>query len=64
MVTLAGEGCRVMEKCSVYAESEKEAQRFKWIESEKAGWDIGFERALIDWVVKYRSTWREKRHRS
>jgi hypothetical protein len=33
----------------------------KWIESEKAGYDIGFERALIDWVVKYRSTWREKR---
>src|ERR1700730_5058516 len=22
----------------------------KWIESEKAGYDIGFERALIDWV--------------
>jgi hypothetical protein len=36
----------------------------KWIESEKAGYDIGFERALIDWVVNYRSTWREKRHRS
>jgi hypothetical protein len=36
----------------------------KWIESEKAGYDIGFERALIDWVVKYRSTWREKRYRS
>ena len=34
----------------------------KWIESEKAGYDIGFERALIDWVVKYRSTWHEKRH--
>jgi hypothetical protein len=31
----------------------------KWIESEKAGYDIGFERALINWVVKYRSTWRE-----
>jgi hypothetical protein len=36
----------------------------KWIESEKAGYDIGFERALIDWVVKYRSTWCEKRHHS
>ena len=36
----------------------------RWIESEKTGYDIGFERALIDWVVKYRSTWREKRHRS
>ena len=36
----------------------------KWVESEKAGYDIGFERALLDWVLKYRSAWREKRHRS
>jgi hypothetical protein len=36
----------------------------KWIESKKAGYDIGFERALLDWVLKYRSAWREKRRRS
>jgi hypothetical protein len=35
----------------------------KWIESEKAGYDIGFERALLDWIVKYRSAWRERRQR-
>jgi hypothetical protein len=35
----------------------------KWIESEKAGYDIGFERALVDWQLKYRSTWRAKRIR-
>jgi hypothetical protein len=34
----------------------------KWIESEKVGYDIGFERALFDWTVKYRSAWSEKRH--
>jgi hypothetical protein len=33
----------------------------KWIESEKAGCDIGFERALVDWSLKYRSAWRESR---
>src|SRR6266478_8939994 len=33
----------------------------KWIESEKAGYDIGFERALIDWTLKYRAAWLEKR---
>jgi hypothetical protein len=33
----------------------------KWIESEKAGYDIGFERALMDWALKYRSAWLEKR---
>ncbi len=38
-----------MEKCSVYIESEKEAQRFKWIESEKAGCDLG-EAAIRRWV--------------
>ena len=42
----------------------QEILRHRRNESEKAGYDIGFERALIDWVVKYRSTWREKRGRS
>ena len=39
----------------------EEILKHKWIESEKAGADIGFERALLDWIVKYRSSWREKR---
>jgi len=34
-----------------------------WIESEKAGKDIGFERALLDWIVKHRSNWRERRRK-
>jgi hypothetical protein len=37
----------------------EEILRHKWIESEKAGHDIGFEQALIDWIVKYRSAWRK-----
>ncbi|MEP7071058.1 MAG: hypothetical protein ABI839_01595 [Verrucomicrobiota bacterium] len=39
----------------------EEILKHKWIESEKAGSDIGFERALLDWVVKHRSSWRQKR---
>jgi hypothetical protein len=39
----------VENKASVYTESEKEAQQFKWIESEKAGRDLG-EDALRRWV--------------
>jgi hypothetical protein len=35
----------------------------EWIESEKAGYDIGFERALPDWTLKCRSVWSEKRDR-
>ena len=39
----------------------EEILKHKWIESEKAGRDIGFERALLDWIVRHRSQWREKR---
>ncbi|HEX4083957.1 MAG TPA: hypothetical protein VHY22_03520 [Chthoniobacteraceae bacterium] len=42
----------------------EEILKHKWIESEKAGHDIGFEKALLDWIVKHRSAWREKRQRS
>jgi hypothetical protein len=39
----------------------EEILRHKWIESEKAGCDIGFDRALIDWCFKYRLSWRAGR---
>ena len=39
----------------------EEILRHKWIESEKSGQDIGFEKALLEWIVKYRSTWRDNR---
>lgn len=42
----------------------EEILRHKWIESEKAGHDIGFEKALLDWIVNYRSDWRAKRQAS
>jgi hypothetical protein len=38
-----------MDKASVYTESEQEALKFKWIESEKAGKDLG-EDAIRRWV--------------
>ena len=39
----------------------EEILKHKWIESEKAGADIGFEKALLDWILKHRSSWRDKR---
>jgi len=39
----------------------EEILRHKWIESEKAGHDIGFEKALLDWVVRFRASWRQQR---
>jgi hypothetical protein len=41
----------------------EEILKHKWIESEKLGSDIGFEKALLDWIVKHRSNWRERRIR-
>lgn len=48
------------EDSSIYrrflAERE-EILRHKWIESEKRGYDIGFENALIDWMRNHRKNW-------
>ena len=41
----------------------EEILKHKWLESEKNGSDIGFEKALLDWIVKHRSNWRDKRIR-
>lgn len=39
----------------------EEILRHKWLESERAGHDIGFEKALLDWVVRHRADWRSRR---
>ena len=31
----------------------REIERHKWIESEKAGYDIGWERASLDWMLRH-----------
>ena len=36
-----------------------EILKHKWIESEKAGEDIGFEKALLDWIYKHRSAYKK-----
>jgi len=41
-----------METSSVYVDCEKEALRFKWIESEKVGYDLG-ESAIRKWVKQH-----------
>jgi hypothetical protein len=33
----------------------------KWHESGRGGHDVGFERALTDWIIKHRSNWRKGR---
>jgi hypothetical protein len=57
-------GNDLVRRSSLYREFQAEREeilKHKWIESEKAGYDIGFERALTDWIVKHRSKWRKYR---
>jgi hypothetical protein len=54
----------LLKNSSLYREFQAEREeilRHKWIESEKAGRDIGFEQALTDWIIKHRSNWRKNR---
>ncbi|GAB4176150.1 MAG: hypothetical protein Fur0032_16050 [Terrimicrobiaceae bacterium] len=60
------EGSDFVKNSVLYKEflaEREEILRHKWIESEKVGHDIGFERALLDWIVKHRSEWRDTRIR-
>jgi len=61
----------LLKQSLLYREQQAEHEeilKHKWIESEKAGHDIGFDLAQMDWRLKHRSRWRkewrEKRLRS
>ena len=54
----------LLKNSSLYREFQAERDeilRHKWLESEKAGRDIGFEQALTDWIIKHRANWRKTR---
>jgi uncharacterized protein DUF4032 len=64
MSTDLSHGNDLVTKSSLYKEFQAELDeilRHKWLESEKAGRDIGFEQALTDWIMKHRSKWRKAR---
>ncbi len=53
-----------VKQSSLYQEflaEREEILKHKWIESERLGYDIGFERALLDWIRKHRDCWRAAR---
>ena len=61
----------IITRSSLYQEflaEREEILRHKWLESEKAGKDIGFEKALFSWVRHHRSQWlsgrRGKQHKN
>lgn len=53
-----------VKQSSLYQEflaEREEILKHKWLESERLGYDIGFERALLDWIRKHRESWRSAR---
>ena len=53
-----------VKQSSLYQEflaEREEILKHKWLESERLGYDIGFERALLDWIRKHREGWRAAR---
>jgi len=40
-----------------FLEIREEIMKHKWIESEKAGRDVGFEFAITDWIKNHRENW-------
>jgi hypothetical protein len=66
MPTLEEDQSQFVKNSVLYKEflaERAEILKHKWIESEKAGRDIGFEKALLDWIVKHRSNWRDRRRK-
>ena len=57
-------GTELVRNSSLYREFQAEREeilRHKWLESEKVGYDIGFEQALTDWILRHRTKWRRAR---
>ena len=55
---------QLVQNLSLYKEFQAEREeilKHKWIESEKAGHDIGFDQALVDWMFNHRQAWRKSR---
>ena len=44
-----------------FLEEREEILKHKWLESEKVGKDIGFEKALLSWVCHHREKWRNRK---
>jgi hypothetical protein len=64
---MSGDSKDMVMNSALYREflaEREEILRHKWIESEKQGYDIGFERALVDWIMNHRSSWRKSRKQS
>lgn len=44
-----------------FIDERDEILKHKWLESEKSGYDIGFDKAIVDWIINHRNNWRKSR---
>ena len=66
-VETVGDRDTLLKSTNLYREFQAEKEeilKHKWIESEKVGYDIGFERALVDWITRHRSAWNQVRRQN
>ena len=64
MTSINGANSALLKRSTLYREflaEREEVLRHKWLESEKAGRDIGIERAMVSWALHHRTDWRRKR---
>lgn len=57
----AGSAALIARQSSLFQEFEAEREeilRHKWLLSERAGCDVGFDAAAYDWIAKHRSGWK------
>jgi hypothetical protein len=60
------ESIKILQRSSVFHEFQKEKHeinKLKWLESEKTGQDIGYEKALFLWARAHRNPWLAARRR-
>lgn len=57
---------KLLERSSVYNDlvrEKHEINKLKWLESERTGEDIGYDKALFMWARKHRMHWRAGRRK-
>lgn len=55
---------KILQNSLLYKEflaEREEILKNKWYMSEKEGKDVGFERALVDWVSNHRCKWKSRK---
>lgn len=60
------ESRRILKRSLIFEEMNRELEEIEklmWLESEKAGKDIGFEKAFFQWIYGHRNLWRSARMR-